>query len=91
MKRIAPSSLGAGLIAACLAGLPATATACTACMGDPSSKTAGAINAAIFLMLGFIALMLASLAAFAWYLSRKGATAGAPLSGIETDAPEILS
>jgi hypothetical protein len=43
-------------------------------MGDPNSKTAGAINAAIFLMLGFLALMLGSLVAFAFYLSRRATT-----------------
>ena len=59
-----------------LAHLPATAGACSACMGDVNSRTAPAINAAIFLMLGCIGFMLASLAAFALYLMKR---ASAPL------------
>jgi hypothetical protein len=54
-----------------LTHLPATATACTVCMGDVNSKTAPAINAAIFLMLGFIGSMLACLVAFGFYLMKR--------------------
>lgn len=60
-----------------LVHLPIAANACTACMGDPNSKTAGAINAAVFLMIGFVGLMLGSFGAFAWYLSRRATTASA--------------
>ena len=56
--------------------VPVTASACAVCMGDPSTKTAGAMNGAIFLMLGFVALMLGSVAAFAFYLMRR---ANAPI------------
>lgn len=52
---------------------PATASACSACMGDPNSKTAGAINTAIFVMLGCIGLVLGGLASFAIYLMRRAA------------------
>ena len=51
-------------LAAVLAQLPATAAACTACMGDPNTKAAGAMNAAIFLLLGFIGGVLGLLVAF---------------------------
>lgn len=64
------------VMAALLAHLPATAEACTACMGDANSKTGPAMNAAIFLMLGCIGFMLASLSAFAFYLMKR---ANAPL------------
>ena len=57
--------------------LPAAASACSACMGNANSKTAGAINGAMFLMLGFIALMLGSVAAFVLNL-RKRAQSPAP-------------
>jgi hypothetical protein len=57
--------------AAGLVHLPATAGACAACMGDVNSKTAPAINDAIFLMLGCIGFMLASLAGFAIYLMKR--------------------
>jgi len=59
------------ITAVALAQLPATASACTACMGDASSKTGPAINAAIFLMLGFIGAMLACAAAFGCYLMKR--------------------
>ena len=61
----------------CRSGLlPATAGACAACMGDVNSRTAPAINDAIFLMLGCIGFMLATLAGFAFYLMKR---ANAPL------------
>lgn len=63
-------------IAFALTQFPVTASACTACMGDPTSKVAGAMNSAIFLMLGCIGAMLASLGGFALYLMKR---AGAPL------------
>jgi hypothetical protein len=40
-------------------------------MGDPNSNIAGAVNGAIFLMLGFIGGMLALLGAFAFYLVKR--------------------
>ncbi len=55
---------------------PAAASACAVCMGDPNSKSAGAINAAIFLMLAFIGGVLALLSAFGISLMRR---ANAPL------------
>ena len=57
--------------------LPATASACSVCMGDPASKTAGAMNAALFLLLGFVGFMLCSVAAFAYYL-KSHATSSVP-------------
>jgi hypothetical protein len=51
--------------------LPMSASACSVCMGDPNSKAAGAINAAIFLMLGFILSMLGLLVAFGVHLYRR--------------------
>jgi hypothetical protein len=65
------------LLSMAFLALPEVASACTVCMGDVNSKSAGAVNAAIFLMLGFIGSLLASLAAFAFYLSRR-ATAPTP-------------
>lgn len=56
--------------------LPSTAAACTACMGDPNSKTGGAMNAAIFLMLGFIGGVLGLLVVFGLTLMKR---ANAPL------------
>lgn len=52
-------------------GLPSAASACSVCMGDPASKTAGALNSAIFLMLGFIAMMLCGVGAFIFNLMRR--------------------
>ena len=66
----------AAFLAAILAHLPVAAQACSVCMGNASSKTAGAMNGAIFLMLGFVALMLTSVGGFILYLLRR---ASAPL------------
>lgn len=69
---------------------PQASQACTVCMGDPSSKTAGAINAAIFVMIGCIFAMLASLGAFAFYLARRAAAPMPPhaVLGINADETE---
>lgn len=74
------------LFSVVLAQLPATASACSVCMGDPNSKTAGAANGAIFLMLGFIGAMLAGVGAFAFNLMRR---AGAPVPPHVAVAEEI--
>jgi hypothetical protein len=71
--------------------LPATAHACSACMGDVNSKTAGAINAAVFLMIGFVGMMLASLGGFAFYLSRRAAAPTPPHSELEHNDTDDLS
>ena len=85
-RRLLPSA-ASGVLAVVMVHLPTAASACTACMGDPNSKTAGAINAAIFLMLGVLALMLGSLVAFAWYLSRR-ASAGGTVPPVDSDASD---
>lgn len=76
MTRPACSRFLAFALAAALAQLPSTAAACAVCMGDPNSKSAGAINAAIFLLLGFIGVVLALLVAFGLTLMKR---ASAPL------------
>ncbi len=58
-------------VASVLVNLPVAASACTVCMGDPNTKQAGAMNAAIFVMLGCIGGMLALLGAFAFHLWKK--------------------
>ncbi len=61
-----------GLAAAlALTQFPSTAAACTVCMGDPNSKFAGASNAAVFLLLGFIGTVLALLVAFGVTLMKR--------------------
>ena len=50
---------------------PVAAQSCSTCMGDPNSNEAGAINAAIFLMLGFIGSVLGLLVAFGYSLYRR--------------------
>lgn len=62
------------LVAVAFVATPALAEACATCMGDPTSSQAGAINAAIFLMLGFIGAVLALLGAFAVSLYRRSRT-----------------
>ncbi len=55
---------------------PATTSACSTCMGDVNSKSAGAMNAAIFLLLGCICGVLGLLVAFGITLMKR---ANAPL------------
>lgn len=53
---------------------PPAAQACSACMGDPDSNDASALNAAIFLMLACIGGVLGLLSAFGIYLYRRAQT-----------------
>ena len=73
MTRSACPRLLAFALAAALAQLPSTAAACAVCMGDPNSKSAGAINAAVFLLLGCIGGVLALLTAFGFTLRKRAA------------------
>ena len=66
------------LLALSASFLPTTASACSVCMGDPNSKAAGAINGALFLMLGFVGFILSALAAFAWVLMKRAGNPVAP-------------
>ena len=61
-----------GLSAAATLGLfPNISSACSVCMGDPNSRESVAINAAVFLMLGFIGAMLSGLVAFGVCLMKR--------------------
>ncbi|MCE9609302.1 MAG: hypothetical protein K8R23_03645 [Chthoniobacter sp.] len=73
MKRSACTRLLATACALALTHLPSTAAACAVCMGDPNSKTAGAINGAIFLLLGFIGGVLGLLVVFGLTLVKRAA------------------
>ena len=68
MKRFSLPRLLAAVVGVILVSLPASASACSICMGDVNSRTAPATNDAIFLMLGFIGLMFSALGGFAFYL-----------------------
>lgn len=76
MTRSALTRLSTLALAVVLVQLPATAAACTTCMGDVNSKSAGAMNAAIFLMLGCIGGVLGLLVVFGLTLMKR---ANAPL------------
>ena len=82
-----------GIMVIALSCIPTAAHACSACMGDVNSKSAGAINAAMFLMIGFIGTMLASLGGFAFYLSRRAAAPVPPHAdlGQSTNDPDDIS
>ena len=73
MTRTTCSRLFALATAATLAALPSTAAACAACMGDVNSKSAGAMNNAVFLLLGFLAVALGMVVAFAITLMKRAA------------------
>ena len=59
------------LAAAALAALPQTSSACAVCMGASDSSIAPAMNAAIFLLMGFIGAVLAAIGGFVFYLWRR--------------------
>ncbi len=71
MKRFSWLRMMAVAGAVALVQFPVNATACSVCMGDPGTRSAGAINGAIFIMLGFVALILGSVGAFAFNLYRR--------------------
>ena len=73
MTRPALSRILALLLGVALAQMPATASACAACMGDVNSRSAGAINGAVFLLLGCIGGVLALLVAFGLVLMKRAA------------------
>jgi hypothetical protein len=51
--------------------VPQTSSACAVCMGGANSPIAPAMNAAIFLLMGFIGMMLAGIGGFAFYLFKR--------------------
>jgi hypothetical protein len=71
MKSSPFARIFASLIAASVAYLPTKAAACAACMGDVNSKFAPATNDAIFLMLGVIGCMLATILGCAFCLYKR--------------------
>jgi hypothetical protein len=71
MKRASLKNSLLLLLGAVLLHLPATASACSVCMGDPNSKMAGAMNSAIFLLIGFITFMLACVGGFMVVMVRR--------------------
>ena len=56
---------------AILAAIPAKATACAVCMGDPNSYLADATNATIWMLLGMVGFIFISTGATAFYLWRR--------------------
>lgn len=54
--------------------------ACATCVGDPNAATTIAANAAIFLMLGVLVLVLGSVGSFIVCLARRSRRAGAETS-----------
>lgn len=85
MKRIAALLVLAFVLA------PQLASACTVCMGDPNSSTAQAANAAIFLMLGVLAIVFSMLGAFAYALYRRAQQPLPPHAELSaaTPAPDL--
>lgn len=71
MKTVSLKNFLLLLAGAAALSLPTTASACSVCMGDPSSKMAGAMNGAIFLLIGFITLVLGSIGVFMFVLARR--------------------
>jgi hypothetical protein len=59
------------LLAAAAVLAPKPLLACAVCMGASDSPVAPAINAAVFLLLGFIGTTLTGVGGFAFYLARR--------------------
>jgi hypothetical protein len=53
-----------------LAAIPAKASACAVCMGDPNSYLADATNSTIWMLLGLVGFIFISTGATAFYLWR---------------------
>jgi len=77
------------LIAAALALVPRVALACPVCFGQNDSPMAIATNLGIMAMLGVVAGMLASFAAFFVYLSRRARLVNGSLEA-PSPAPSIV-
>ena len=61
----------AGLLAALILAAPRAALACPVCFGQSDSPLAWAVNMGVFVMLGFVAVVLAAFASFFVYLARR--------------------
>ena len=59
------------IFAVALAAIPATASACAVCMGDPNSYLANATNSTIWMLLGMVGFIFLSTGATAFYLWRR--------------------
>jgi hypothetical protein len=59
------------LVAALLLAAPRQGFACPVCFGASDSPLAAAMNMGVFVMLGFVAVMLSAFAAFFVYLARR--------------------
>ena len=53
-----------------LAAIPAKASACAVCMGDPNSYLADASNSTIWILLGLVGFIFTSTGATAFYVWR---------------------
>lgn len=70
MKTIVNTKIAAFVMLGALCA-PQSSQACAVCMGASDSLIAPAINAAIFLMLGFVGFMMLSVLGFMFYLTRR--------------------
>lgn len=59
------------LVLAMMLAAPRAAFACPVCFGQSDSPLAWAVNMGVFVMLGFVAVVLGAFASFFVYLSRR--------------------
>ncbi|MEI8340755.1 MAG: hypothetical protein WCH43_04355 [Verrucomicrobiota bacterium] len=71
------------LVSVIAAFLTVPAQACPLCMGGADTPIAPAMNGAIFLMLGLVAMMLTSAGGFIFYLSRRARGVNRILSSMQ--------
>jgi hypothetical protein len=69
MKRIFPL-----LIAAALNTIPAKASACAVCMGDPNPNVIAATNGTLWMLLSLVGLMFLGTAFTVFYIWRRATT-----------------
>lgn len=59
------------IVALLIVGAPRAAFACPVCFGQTDSPLAWAVNMGVFVMLGFVGVVLSAFAAFFIYLARR--------------------
>jgi hypothetical protein len=69
--RLARRTVSSSMLTVMLVAAPRAVLACPVCFGQSDSPLASAINMGVIMMLGVVAVMLGSFAAFFVYLNRR--------------------
>jgi hypothetical protein len=74
-------TLSSSMLTVMLVAAPRAVLACPVCFGQSDSPLANAINMGVIMMLGVVAVMLGSFAAFFIYLNRRAKQVAAGMLG----------